>query len=154
MPSGSSPPLDDLLPAEAWQEIELALDELARLSRSDVSSAEFHSRLLERLTGVLAAVGGVVWSFASGRRPTIECQLHLDQSLAGNAQELTRHERLAEAVAAQNEPRLVPPAFRDAQLANASPWLAILCPISPDGAARYVVEVFQRPDGRATVEEG
>ncbi|HZN36419.1 MAG TPA: HlyD family efflux transporter periplasmic adaptor subunit [Pirellulaceae bacterium] len=151
---GSPPPLDDFAPAEAWQEIESALEELAQLSRRDLPPGEFHSRLMERMTGVLAAVGGVVWSFGSEGRPAIECQLHLDQSLAGNAAELGRHQRLAESVAAAGEARLVPPAFRDAQHANASPWLAILCPISPDGEARYVVEVFQRPDGRSAVEEG
>src|SRR5262245_63878843 len=112
MSFGSSPPLDDLVPAEAWQEIESVLEELARLSRSEVSAAEFHSRLLERLTGVLAAVGGVVWSVGGGRRPALECQLHLDQSLAGDAQELARHERTAEAVAVGGEPRMVQPAFR------------------------------------------
>jgi hypothetical protein len=149
-----SPPLDDLQPAEAWQEIESVLEELARLSRSEIPAAEFHSRLLERLCGVLAAVGGVVWQFSAERRASAECQLHLDQSLGGNAQELARHQRLAEAIAAGGQPRLVPPAFRDAQLANASPWLAILCPIAVDGPSLFVVEIFQRPDGRAAVEEG
>lgn len=151
---GSSPPLDEPLPAEAWQEIESVLEELAALAKSEVAAAEFHSRLLERLTGVLAAVGGVVWHVGREGRPIAECQLHLDQSLAGDAQEFARHQRAAEAIAAAGEPRLLPPAFRDAQLANASPWLAILCPIAVDGPARYVVEIFQRPDGRGAVEEG
>src|SRR5829696_738952 len=97
---GSSPPLDDLVPAEAWQEIEAVLEELARLARSQMPVAAFHSRLLERLTGVLAAVGGVIWSLGQNRRTTAECQLHLDQSLAGDAQEFARHQRAAEAIAA------------------------------------------------------
>ncbi len=150
----SSPSLEDPAPGEAWQEIESALEELSRLARSDLMPAEFHSRLLERLTGVLAAVGGVIWRIGRDRRPGIECQLHLDQSLGGDASELARHQRLADVISSSGEPRLVPPAFRDAQVANASPWLAIACPIAIDGPVRYVVEVFQRPDGRRAVEEG
>jgi hypothetical protein len=154
MISSPSPPLDDLAQDEAWQQIEAALEELAGLARSDLPADEYHSRLLERLTGVLAAAGGAVWRIDQDGLAHVECQLHLARSLAGDAQELERHKRLAEAVAARGEPRLVPPAFRDAQQANASPWLAILCPIAADGRATHVAEILQRADGRAAVEEG
>jgi multidrug efflux pump subunit AcrA (membrane-fusion protein) len=150
----SQPPAIDSTPAEAWQEIETALDELAALARSDLPAAEFHGRVLARLVGLLAAVGGAMWSLRGERVPNLLCQLHLDQSLAGDAQELARHQRLAAAIAERGEARLVPPAYRDGQLANASPWLAILCPVTVDSKPVLVVEIFQRPDGRAAVEAG
>jgi hypothetical protein len=150
----SSTSVDDLPPAEAWQEIEAVFNELAGLLRSGISPAEFHGRVLERLVGLLAAVGGAVWSIGPDRRLSVLCQLHLDQSLAGDSQELARHERLADTVARSGQPRVIPPAYRDGQLANASPWLAILCPVLVEGEAVTVVEVFQRPDGRKAVEEG
>ena len=152
MPFG--PPEVDLPPSEAWQEVEAALDELARLARSDVRQSELHGKLLERLIGLLAAVGGAVWITSEGSQAAIECQQQLDQSLAGDHQEFRRHQRLAEAVAASGQPRLIPPAYRDAELANASPWLAILCPIALAGRPIAVVEIFQRPGGRAALEEG
>jgi len=154
MSFGQPPSELDLPPGEAWHEIETALDELARLTRSDATRAELHRTLLERLVGLLAAVGGAVWDVSAGDGATIECQLHLDQSLAGDHQEFTRHQRMAEAVARAGEPRLVPPAYRDAELANASPWLAILCPVAVEGQPVAVVEIFQRPDSRPSIEEG
>jgi biotin carboxyl carrier protein len=154
MSSGSPSPELDLPPTEAWQEVEAALDELVRLARSDVKQAELHGKLLERLVGLLAAVGGAVWIVSDAQQAAIECQLQLDHSLAGDHQEFRRHQRLAEAVAAAGQPRLIPPAYRDAELANASPWLAILCPIALEGRPIAVVEIFQRPGGRAAAEEG
>src|SRR5262245_55077669 len=139
---------------EVWQEIEAVLEGLADLARSDVAPAELHGRFLERLVGLLSAAGGVVWNIASDRPPSVECQLHLDQALAGDRQELARHQRLAEAVAASSQPRLVPPAYRDGHQANASPWLSILCPVTLDGRPLLVIELFVQPDGRTTTQEG
>ena len=84
---GSSLPVDELPTEAAWQEIEAVLEGLANLVRSDVAPAELHGRVLERLVGLLSAAGGVVWSQAPDRRPSAECQLHHDQSLAGDTQE-------------------------------------------------------------------
>jgi multidrug efflux pump subunit AcrA (membrane-fusion protein) len=139
----------------AWEEIEAALDELARLARSAVTRSELHSKLLERLVGMLAAVGGAVWDVPADQGGVaIECQMQLDHSLAGDRHEFARHQQLAAAVAAAREPRLIPPAFRDAELANASPWLAILCPVVSEGRTIAVVEIFQRPAGRGAIEDG
>jgi hypothetical protein len=147
-PTAADPPA-----AEAWQEIEAALDELASLSRSDVSPDEFHGKLLQRLAGLLGATGGAIWSLGPEGQG-VACQLHLDEALAGDEQELARHARLAEAVAASGTPRLIPPAYRDAQFANSSPWLAALCPARRPAQQPLVVELLLQPDGRSSVEEG
>lgn len=154
MPLGSPLPVDDAPSAEVWQEIEAVLDELAAAARSPIEPAELHSLVLERLAGLLASVGGVVWRIDREGRASVECQLHLDQSLAGDPAELARHQRLAEAAARARQPRIVPPAFRDGQAANASPWLAVLAPVAVEGEPLLVVELFQREGGRASVEEG
>jgi multidrug efflux pump subunit AcrA (membrane-fusion protein) len=153
MTFGQEPHVDDAPPVEAWQELEAAFDELSRLARSDVATEELHRRILERLVGLLAAIGGIVW-LRRGRGLAIECQLNLAQAIDNDAAELSRHQRLAEITADQAEPRLVPPAYRDAELANASPWLAILCPVLVDGKAVAVVEIFQRPEARAAALDG
>ena len=153
MTFGQEPHVDDAPPGEAWQELEAAFDELSRLARSDVATEELHRRILERLVGLLAAIGGIVW-VRRGRGLAVECQLNLAQSLDNDTGELSRHQRLAEIAAEQGQPRLVPPAYRDAELANASPWLAILCPVLVDGQAVAVVEIFQRPEARAAALDG
>jgi len=149
-PPGLEPPP----PADPWQQIESALDELTRLAGGDVSPGELYSRLLERLVGLLSAVGGIVWSISDELQAAIDCQLQLDQSLGGSREELARQQQTALVVATEGRPRLVPPAFRGAGIANATPYLVILCPIVVDGRSLAVVQVFQRPDGRAAIEEG
>lgn len=139
---------------EVWQEVEVALDELAQLSAQEVSASEFHGKLLERCVGLLAATGGLIWERSPSGSLLVVAQLHPDRSFAGNADELARHQRIAAAVLAAGEPRLIPPAFRDGQLANATPWLLVVCPISVEDRPTFVVEMFQRPDGRASVERG
>jgi multidrug efflux pump subunit AcrA (membrane-fusion protein) len=153
MTFGQEPHVDDAPPGEAWQELEAAFDELSRLARSGVATEELHRRILERLVGLLAAIGGIVW-VRRGRGLAVECQLNLGQALDNDADELARHERLAEYTAEQAQSQLVPPAYRDAEMANASPWLAILCPVLVDGKAIAVIEIFQRPEARATALDG
>src|SRR5262245_16937736 len=99
MSSGQPPPVDDLPRDAAWQEIESALDELARLARTGVAPAELHARLIERLVGLLSAAGGAVWAIGPSAAAEIECQIQLGEALAGDRDELARHQRLAEMVA-------------------------------------------------------
>src|SRR5262245_8906243 len=154
MTFGQPPPVDDLPHGEAWQEIESALEELSSLARTEIAAAELHSRLLARLVGLLAAVGGMVWNRDEGGGLTVECQINLGQAFDGDTNELARHRRLAEGVAASCQPRMVPAAYRDAEVANASPWLAILCPIAVAGKAAAVVEVLERPEPRSEIVDG
>lgn len=139
---------------EAWREVESALDELARLSPEETPVGEFHGRLLARCVGLLAATGGLLWELANSGELSVVAQLHPGRSLADSADELSRQQRIAAAILAAGEPRLVPPAFREGQIANATPWLLILCPIAVAGKPRLVLEIFQRPDGRASIEQG
>lgn len=149
VPAQSDDPSD-----EVWQEVESALDELAQLSADQISASEFHGKLLERCVGLLAATGGLIWERAPSGSLSVVAQLHPDRSFAGNADELARHQRIAATVLAAGEPRLIPPAYRDGQLANATPWLLVVCPISVEDRPTLVIELFQRPDGRASVERG
>src|SRR5262249_1041929 len=151
---GSPPPLDDLPTATAWQEIEAGLEELSRLAKAKVTADELHSRLLERLVQLLAAAGGMGWRVGPWAEAALAFQMNLGQAFGGDRDELARHQQLAALVAASNQPRVVPPAYRDAEVANASPWLVILCPISAADEAVAVVEILQRPAGRASVGEG
>ena len=149
-----SPSVDDLPPAEAWRELEIVLDEIAGLAESDLPANEFHGRVLERLASLLSAAGGMIWRFQGHDRPELDCQLNLGEALGGDRQELERHEQLATATRDAGEPRQVPPAYRDGQLANASPWCVLLCPVAVKGVVELVIELLLRPDGRAAALEG
>jgi len=153
MSFGQPPTVDDLPHDDAWREIEEGLEALALLAESDVTVAEFEGRLLERLVAMTAAEGGIVWSPGENGWQ-MSAQLQVGHALAGDAQELSRHGRMAEQVAASTRGRCVPPAFRDAEVANASPWLVVAAPVLVDGRGVAVLELFQRPDPRAEVREG
>jgi multidrug efflux pump subunit AcrA (membrane-fusion protein) len=139
---------------EAWQEVETALGELAQLAHEETPVAEFHGRLLERCVGLLAATGGLLWELAPSGQLAVVAQLHPGRSLAGSTEELARHQRIAAAILSAGEPRLIPPAYHDGQIANATPWLLVVCPITVAGQPRLVLEIFQRPDGRTSIEQG
>jgi hypothetical protein len=62
MTPGQPPTIDELPRNEAWQEIEGGLEALAQLAESGVTPGQFHGQLLERLVGMLAAEGGIVWT--------------------------------------------------------------------------------------------
>lgn len=153
MSFGQPPTVDAPPPGDAWREIEEGLEALARLADSDVTVSEFEGRLLERLVGMTAAEGGIVWSQDEGGWQ-MAAQLQVGHALAGDAQELKRHSQFAEIVATSGVARCVPPAFRDAEIANSSPWLVVACPIVVGGQGVAVVELFQRPDPRTEVREG
>ncbi|MCU0879287.1 MAG: HlyD family efflux transporter periplasmic adaptor subunit [Pirellulaceae bacterium] len=139
---------------EAWREVESALDELAQLAHEETPVTEFHGRLLERCVGLLAATGGLLWELAPSGQLSVVAQLHPGRSLAGSTEELARHQRIAAAILSAGEPRLIPPAYHDGQIANATPWLLLVCPIAIAGQPRLALEIFQRPDGRASIEQG
>ena len=46
---------------DTWREIELVVQQVTRLSRSDTSVEQFFAELLEKSVRTLAAAGGAVW---------------------------------------------------------------------------------------------
>ncbi len=153
MTPGQPPAIDDLPRSDAWQEVEAGLDALAQLAESGVNPTQFHGQLLERLVGMLAAEGGIVWT-KDERGWTMSAQARVDHALAGDTGEIARHAQLAEQVARAGQGRVVPPAYRDSAVANASPWLIVTSPIVADGKTVAVVEIFQRPEPRPSVQDG
>lgn len=147
--SAEVPPAD-----EAWQEIELLLEQVAQLARSGLSPREFYIALLDRLVGALAAAGGAIWSREEADRLGIEYQVNLQASLGSATGDQQRHGALVAAAFHAGEAQLFPPHSGDGLAANPSDYLVLLGPVRLEGETIRVVEILQRPESRPAVQRG
>jgi len=138
---------------QTWQEIDHLVDELARLSKSAASSAQFHAALVDLAVDALAAVGGAIWLRAADGRLESSYQRDLDCRSDD-------HRRLAEAAWQTGEPALIPPNSGPAALAadqaagNRTGNLLIFAPIQDDDRCRGVLEVVQRCGSSPPAQRG
>jgi len=133
---------------QTWQEIEGVVEEIARLSSTDLSTREFFTELMGRTVRALTAIGGVVWLKAGADAP-LQMEVHARSGAdpwgpAGPT--ATAHLRLLENVLLDGHSRAVPPGYvsQDGQAANPTDSLLLACPITgPDGGAG-VLELMPR----------
>lgn len=153
MDGGSGPQLP---PADtAWEEIEAAIDKIARLSAAELSARDFHAELLRGVVAALAAVGGVVWTIGAEGRLELDYQIQLDEALAeGGELARERHQRLLEAAARAGQPQLAPPHSGDEQLGNPTRCLLLLGPFIVDQVPVGVIEILQRPEASPELQRG
>lgn len=134
-----------------WREVEASVALLAAAAREDRTDADFFGLLLTQAATLTGAAGGVVWKIAKGATTAPAAQQHLDRVLAGSAAELARHRGLAEQIAVSGG-QIIPPAYSDGVVSNATPWLIVAHPARAQGKTLAVVELFQPAGDRA--EEG
>lgn len=153
MPQPDSEPSD-----EAWREIEALVDQIAQLSKAELSSAEFYAEFLPRAVSGLAALGGVVWARGPSGDLAAQYQLHPpDRRLLDSPAAQVQHGQLAAQVLDTGQPRLLLPrseAAGDDPLANPTEFLLLLCPWRADSDSAGVVEVFQRPGASPKAQRG
>jgi biotin carboxyl carrier protein len=147
-------PLDSDPASARWHEIEDLLDELARLSKSGATAAEFYRQLVERLVAAVGVSGGAVWSGMPG-----ELRLEYQVNLVGgkglpNRDALARHQPALEEALRTREPRVVAAGLGTSEGNGGTEpgegWL-ILHPFQA-GAAAGVIELVER--GEVTPSSG
>src|SRR4051812_29708525 len=79
---------DTQLVLETRNQIRALVDEIRRLSESDVSLPQFYDGLLNRVVSALAATGGAMWTLDDEHRPQLAYSINLE-SLSDSA--ATRH---------------------------------------------------------------
>lgn len=157
----------------AWHEIDVLIEEIAGLSKSDMPVGAFHAEFLRRVISGLAAVGGEVW--AAGTNAPLHCEHRIlpasTESFNARDAEWHRH-HLAAVVRETGKAKIVAahasPGGRDAaqdatsksppapgeDIANPTEFLVLACPWTVDGDLAGVVEVFQRPGAGPEAERG
>ncbi|MEN0109247.1 MAG: hemolysin D, partial [Planctomycetota bacterium] len=158
----------------AKREIQAIVQQIAELSRSGVGPDQYYEEFLGKVVSALAAVGGAVWTRSDTGQIQLAYQINLRQTgLAENPIAQAQHGRLLQRVLdgpagpGLGEGAIVPPqsgfaaggeltsADADEHApANATDSLLVLAPIHNDQGPQGVVEVFQRPGGRAQVQQG
>ncbi|QDU54858.1 efflux RND transporter periplasmic adaptor subunit [Aeoliella mucimassa] len=147
----------------AKREIQAIVQQIAEMSRADVSVEQFYDEFLNKVVAALAAVGGAVWSL-SGNGLQLTYQINLRNSgLVDNPIGQEQHGRLLQRTLASEEGLLVAPhsgaaldtdAADEHVAANPTEYLLVLVPVHNDQGPQGVVEVFQRPGARPATQRG
>ncbi|HEX2476542.1 MAG TPA: GAF domain-containing protein, partial [Lacipirellulaceae bacterium] len=147
----------------AKREIQGLVQEIADLSRTQISPAEFYDAMLNKVVAALAAPGGAVWTLADAGNLQLAYQINLRQTgLIENPIGQAQHGRLLHQVLQSSEGALVTPhsgageatdSDEDAA-ANPTDFLLVLAPVHNDQGPQGVVEVFQRPGAKITTQRG
>lgn len=150
--------IDPELVEQTKQQIRGLVSEIAQISKSDVTVAEFYEALLGRIVSALAAVGGAIWTVGEGGRLELAYQINLRQTgLAESEQGQVQHGRLLRKIMDAGEGALVPPqsGFGDEeQGANPTEFLLVLGALKSDQETQGVLEVFQRPVSSVPTRRG
>ncbi len=150
--------LDPQLIEQTKQQIRSLVNEIAQLSKSNLSPEEFYGEFLPRVVSALAAIGGAVWTLEDQGRLALQYQINLQQTkLRENEEALMQHGRLLHKTIASGETILVPPhsgAGDSGEAANPTDFLLVLGPLKTELETIGIVEVFQRPDSGPNTQKG
>lgn len=139
-------------------EINLLVDEIAALSRNQISSEEFHSEFLKRIVSGLAAAGGVIWLLEPSGKLHIACRLGLsERPSAVPVEAIQAHDRWVGQTLTSGTPIAIPPRGSIPEVAdatNSTEWLLLFSPWRADGELAGVLEIFQRPGAGPALERG
>jgi multidrug efflux pump subunit AcrA (membrane-fusion protein) len=160
---GGTATIDPEAVRAAKMEIQGIVQEIAALSKSDISADEFYEALLNKVVQALAALGGAVWTMAENGGLRLQYHMNLRQTgMLENPVAQMQHGRLLQHVLKEKEGSLVPPHSGAGESvdgdenapANPTDFLLVLSPVSNDQGPQGVVEVFQRPGARVATQRG
>ncbi len=147
----------------AKREIQGLVQEIAELSRTEISPADFYNAMLNKVVSALAAPGGAVWTASEVGGLQLAYQINLQQTgLIENEVGQHQHGRLLRQVLLGTDGALIAPhsgagetTDSDEQAAaNPTDFLLVLAPMRNDQGPQGVVEIFQRPGARITTQRG
>jgi len=143
-----------------WRAIEDLLDEIAEVSKSQISTVEFYRFVVDRLVPAAAASGAAIWTASTSGALRLEYQVNLAPARGLPAADVVAaHRPHVEAVMASDQSRVVPPSSGDAKpggksvgnsAANSSDGWLILHPLRSSAGACGVLELVRRGQITAT----
>ncbi len=143
---------------DAWHEVDLLVEEIAQLAKSDISPDKFYAGVLERVVSALGAEGGALWTTGESGEPCREHQINLtDPWLAGTEGPLPSHADVISSILADGQGCLLTPhrqATADDRAWNPTGLLLIVSPWIVDGKSLGAIEVFLRPGASPQTQQG
>jgi multidrug efflux pump subunit AcrA (membrane-fusion protein) len=147
----------------AKREIQGLVQEIAELSRSEISPVDFYNAMLNKVVAALAAPGGAVWVIGDTGGLQLAYQINLQQTgLIESDVRQQQHGRLLRQVLLGNDGALIAPHSGAGDIndsdeeaaANPTDFLLVMAPMRNDQGPQGVLEVFQRPGARITTQRG
>jgi hypothetical protein len=147
----------------AKREIQGLVQEIAELSKSQISPQEFYDAMLNKVVSALAAPGGAVWTVGENGGIQLAYQINLRLTgLIDNPTGQMQHSRLLHQVLQGSEGALVAPHSGagdvsdsdEESAANPTDYLLVLAPVHNDQGPQGIVEIFQRTGARITTQRG
>lgn len=150
------PPHTDEFDSVTVRELDDLIEELARLSRSELPPTAFYREVLGHTLSGLAAAGGAIWIRSADGSLEIGYQANLGEARSAPEQEAIHcHRQWAELAAKEGEPRLVPPhAGRTGEVWNPTSLILALSPFHSEGPSAGVIEVLFQPGSSPKVQQG
>jgi hypothetical protein len=138
------------------------LEEVARLSESNVPPGAYFGEMLKRLLETLAAPAGAVWARTPQGHLQLQYQINLKEIGLDQTEEVrVAHEELLRQATATSRPFHVPPrsgvgAREEGKPAagNLSDYLLLIAPIIVNQQAAGIIEVWQQPNRPAQAIPG
>ena len=140
---------------ETRQQIRGLVQEIAQLSKSEVSPEQFYGPFLDRVTTALAAIGGAVWIIGKNGAFELRHQINFQQSGLGASPELLQqHGQLLQQGLSQPDGMMVPPHSGSGDAGNPTEFLLLLGPLTVNQQTIGLVEVFQRHGAPPNTQRG
>ena len=153
-PGANGPAMEPTL-----REIDMVVEEIARLSRASLAPGEFYAGFLRHVVTGLAALGGTLWvrDPSSGHFRAAH-ELAVPKPASGvEAASLGGHGQWVEQALETNTPLAIPPGLElpgGHGYANPTDRLLLFCPWNAGGESAGVVEICQRPTGSPSLQRG
>lgn len=141
------------------QQIRALVNEIAQVSRSDVSPDVFQAEFLTRVVRALGAIGGAMWMTDGSGRLSLGYQVNLKEAKLHEDEEANKvHSYLLYNTLRGNETDLMVPPHSGGEGANdggnPTDFLVIMGVIQTELEKVGVLEVFQRPDSNPATQQG
>ena len=159
-PVESAAQVNTQLVEETKRQIRELVQEISRLSQSEVEPGEFYEGFLSRVVQALAAVGGAVWTARRKQRAASASPTRSTCSKTGlveSKEKQARHGRLLKRILNSGESQLVAPhsgAAEDDEAGNPTDLLLVVGTLRVDQEVVGLVEVFQRATGGPSTQRG
>jgi hypothetical protein len=152
-PSGFSPELV----ARTKNQIQVLVQEIAKLAQSNCELDEFLAGFLMRVTGALGGVAAAAWLKNADGQLELKYQINLAKTCLPNqpaAQQ--RHARLLDQLLAAGDPALIPPQSGGGsdEAGNPTEHLLLIGPLKLDQETPGLIEIFQRPGAGPATQRG
>jgi hypothetical protein len=156
------PQVDPRTIEQTRQQINRLREEVARLSESDLTPANYYGEFLMRVLSALAAPAGAVWLRTPHGNLQLQYQIQMQQvGLDASEESRQSHDELLRQAVQQGRPVCLPPHSSGPKTDGPGPvagnptnYLLMLAPILMGNQVAGLVEVWQAPDRHPSAIQG